>query len=409
MHYGTRKGFASIALLIVAPSACVSALADEYAIDCTSNPSSFDNLFATAVSLLNNMGTPAVVTVTGNCVSTETFQVSAAGSLSLVGTGPASSSVQINSGDGLLQVFPASGTVDLSIRGLSLTGAHVNGAIKALQTTILVTDASFSQNDGGFGGAIEADNVSLTIRNSRFSDNNSTTEGGAIAVGANGSIDIEDTTFSDNTSSTGGGGAIYATGNVSVRIATSLLRNNVTSGDGGAILMAGVLADALDVRNSTLLENIAVHGGAIAMESGGALTLENVTVFNNSAPSGGSVIFTTTDTLTTMNSLLSGTCLGLSASPAGTGNIESPGDSCSLPSGNLVNQSAGSIMLAALADNGGPTQTLLPLAGSVLVGNGAALCEPIDQRHLLRDVGACDVGATEYGATTPDLIFANGF
>jgi hypothetical protein len=64
---------------------------------------------------------------------------------------------------------------------------------------------------------------------------------------------------------------------------------------------------------------------------------------------------------------------------------------------------AGTAALGPLADNGGPTLTHMPLAGSgavdaVPVGT-AGLCDgtdPVDQRGVARPTGpACDLGAVE--------------
>ncbi len=64
--------------------------------------------------------------------------------------------------------------------------------------------------------------------------------------------------------------------------------------------------------------------------------------------------------------------------------------------------------LAAITDNGGPTETLEPNSGSPLVnagdpstpGSGGTACELVDQRHYGRPSGAaCDIGAVERGAS----------
>ena len=73
--------------------------------------------------------------------------------------------------------------------------------------------------------------------------------------------------------------------------------------------------------------------------------------------------------------------------------------------GNVVGQDA---KLAALAKNGGPTQTMALLAGSPAIdagnpakpGSGKGACELTDQRGITRPVdGAgkaiCDIGAFE--------------
>ena len=65
--------------------------------------------------------------------------------------------------------------------------------------------------------------------------------------------------------------------------------------------------------------------------------------------------------------------------------------------------------LGALADNGGATLTLYTNPGSVLIDMASTDCEGVDQRDLVRNVGGCDVGAVEAGATLADSIFADVF
>jgi hypothetical protein len=72
--------------------------------------------------------------------------------------------------------------------------------------------------------------------------------------------------------------------------------------------------------------------------------------------------------------------------------------------------------LGSLQNNGGPTPTVLPQAGSAAIN--AVVCAnapPTDQRGLIRpdpdsagSATRCDIGAVEVGSI-PDEIFANGF
>jgi hypothetical protein len=93
----------------------------------------------------------------------------------------------------------------------------------------------------------------------------------------------------------------------------------------------------------------------------------------------------------------------------GVGNVESPGNTCAMNSAaNQVSVSATHLALGALADNGGPTQTQLPGGGSFAIDAGTN-CDGADQRGLVRNVGACDTGAVEVGATLLDALFAADF
>lgn len=76
-------------------------------------------------------------------------------------------------------------------------------------------------------------------------------------------------------------------------------------------------------------------------------------------------------------------------------------------SGNLISSS--NALLGPLQDNGGPTPTMLPGAGSAAIDAIAPpdCTQAVDQRGMARPWGAgCDIGAVE---VVVDLIFADGF
>ena len=58
---------------------------------------------------------------------------------------------------------------------------------------------------------------------------------------------------------------------------------------------------------------------------------------------------------------------------------------------------------------GGATKTLLPQHGSAAINSAGIDCEPGDQRDCLRNAGARDVGAIEFGCALPAAIFADEF
>lgn len=79
--------------------------------------------------------------------------------------------------------------------------------------------------------------------------------------------------------------------------------------------------------------------------------------------------------------------------------------------GNQLSVPAAAIHLAALADNGGPTPTRLPVAPSIAIDAGSNLaCSflPLDQRSYYRADNRCDVGSVEAGGL-PDRLFADAF
>ena len=71
------------------------------------------------------------------------------------------------------------------------------------------------------------------------------------------------------------------------------------------------------------------------------------------------------------------------------------------------NLAAVNLQLGALADNGGPTPTHLPLAGSAVLG--AQNCETCDQRGWgLTSTAICDSGSVPASAID-DAVFRDAF
>jgi hypothetical protein len=88
------------------------------------------------------------------------------------------------------------------------------------------------------------------------------------------------------------------------------------------------------------------------------------------------------------------------------------------PDCDIVGDTTGNLtgdpgLATALANNGGPTETLALLSTSQAIGAGDnALCEPTDQRGTVRPQGVnCDIGAFEAGPSadlsTTELVFGN--
>jgi CSLREA domain-containing protein len=319
--------------------------------------------------------------------------------------------------------------------------------------------------DGGDGGAILASGT-LTINNSTLSGN--TTGDGADAadnggrggdggsIRALGMLTINDSTLSGNTTGNGKSGSASGGkggdgGAISADVALTALTNSTLSGNrtgvggrssktggsggGGGAIQAG---SVLSVANSTLSGNVTGAGGrgggaadndggaggsGGAIQTSGVLTLINSTLSGNALGAGGfnqnivvnasasgSAISTGSAVPVLTNSILSGgasVCAGFVVPASGSRNLATD-DSCGT-TGLLVGDvsvvdSALKLDPDGLKNNGGPTQTLALLAGSVALDAGdAAVCSNalvanLDQRGSPRPqpVGSqCDVGAFE--------------
>ena len=367
-------------------------------------------------------------------------------------TGPGMDLLTI-SGNTTNRIFNITATT-VSISGLTFasgnSGSSDGGAILS-GGALNISAARFRNNAGATGGAINVTGAStLMVADSVFDSNSASAlsgyGGGAICSG-NGNIVVSKTSFTNNTARGNGGGAIATTmdsGSPTITIAGSSFSNNrATDYDGGAIYSNGDLT----ITDSTLSGNFAVgDGGAIKLLNGEGI-LTNVTITGNSANNNGGGFYYRDDVDAFLNnitiasnradavndgsgdgggfyhfafggtpaqfrnSILAGN-ISLNGAPDCSGTFDSQGYNliqntagCTIigvTSGNLTGQNPN---LAALAYNGGSTQTRALQSGSPAIdaGNSAGCLDQngmviaADQRGVARPVGVhCDIGAFEY-------------
>ncbi len=174
-----------------------------------------------------------------------------------------------------------------------------------------------------------------------------------------------------------------------------------TAGElGGAILDIG----SATLINSTLTGNTGYLGGGLYNFAYG-LTIDDCTVAGNKAVLGGGLFLEDPTVLTMNNTIVASSVHGgdiASDAPgldmSGSNNLIGDGENDLGLTGTIT----GDPMLGPLASNGGPTQTMAPLAGSPAIdaGDNAAVPTGIitDQRGAPRIKGAAvDIGAFETG------------
>jgi uncharacterized repeat protein (TIGR01451 family) len=299
--------------------------------------------------------------------------------------------------------------------------------------TLPVIGDPFNGGVGGHGGAIYVDGSALgavTLRRTVFSANRATNLGGAIhswMYGLPSALVIEDCTFAGNAGTTNGGAVFHMNGRLAVSGTT--FSGNTVVGQGGALWEGE--ADAgqtpVSITNSTFSGNSATGirpnsgttglGGAIR-DNGSPTTLTHVTIVGNHADwVGGGVVGGSRATLRASivadNTAANGghpwniqkNCSTTMAD--GGFNIQWPALNPS--DGNDRRCAAGvgfvAPLLGTLGDNGGPTATRPPLAGSPAIDAVASGCPPplADQRGYSRPYGPrCDSGAVEW-RTAADL------
>lgn len=334
----------------------------------------------------------------------------------------------------------------------ALTDSHVY-----IQGTTVISNVAGANGGGLVNSAAEGYTAQMTVvgssilSNRALSTSTATGYGGGMVNGwllpLNGgtaNLTVRQSTLADNVAQAGGGIANidfqgYPTRTVTLTLVQSTLARNGAEGSGVGQGSGGGLLNhngAATVGNSTFSANYALgadpvtggRGGAIGSSSSGVATTVQVVnatlALNRAAQAGGGIalvalVTDTTPTLSLGNTLIQANVLTGSAgvtttvvipgtegcSPDG-GTITSLGhniegvNSCGLSaSGDLTNTL---VLLAPLADNGGPTPTHLigPLTVGFNLGDNA-LCaaapvDNVDQRGVARPQGAtCDVGAVE--------------
>ncbi len=234
------------------------------------------------------------------------------------------------------------------------------------------TVASNSVGEGN-GGAIDNYEGFLVVEHSTF-DSNSAVIGGAIDNEA-GTLEVYSSTFHSNSANFGAGISGYGG---TTYVSNSTFTQNDASSQGGAVYVFD-LAGLLRLTNSTFDDNEAGLGGGVYNAGAASVQLGSVLIAENN---GG-------DLHGSFNSL------GYNVIGSTSGATFS-GDTAT----NLVNGAAQPINVEALADNGGPTETMALEAGSTSIGHGncnsLSGIPPVttDQRGVTRKF-PCDVGAYE--------------
>ena len=176
------------------------------------------------------------------------------------------------------------------------------------------------------------------------------------------------------------GGGLYNSSSATATIIDSTISGNIAhdpgicdGGTGGGILSRG----AVTLINTTVTDNEAeCEGGGIALIFSGTATLSNTIVGDNHPPFAKDCTFEDGGF----------TSAGFNLDSDGTCGLDQPSD---LP--------GVSPLLGPLQDNGGPTDTHLPMAGSPAIDAGDVTTAPRrDQRGVRRPQGpASDIGSVE--------------
>jgi hypothetical protein len=309
---------------------------------------------------------------------------------------------------------------DVSVRGSLFSHDRATlgsgGAVYASRMTATGT-TFFDSSAGESGGAITFDaTLPPGITTSDFESNSAEGHGGGAIYSypeSGATIVIQDCTFTANSGSSGGGvlvereWAVDDPRSASLLIGRSTFDSN-TGGTGAGIYVEGIRTALLS--NSTFIGNRATEAGGVSLLDVDA-TVQYVTMTGNTAAKTGGGIWARNSKVNISNSIL-----WANTAPLGA-DLKDVSKRTILAADLFTSRAAvatkvgwigakGLILgvdpqLGPLADNGGPTQTMLPAATSPVIGKGAAkVSKPpkTDQRGKPRVIaGRADIGAVEVG------------
>jgi hypothetical protein len=275
-------------------------------------------------------------------------------------------------------------------------GANLNGL------TITGGDASNGGADFGSGSGVDNENGTVVLTDDTVSDNTVEAGGGGAGILNDfGTMTVVDSTISGNAASgvppagindsAPGAGAGIENYDGTLSITASTLTGNTTSTEGGGLFNDG--GGTVDVTASTIADNTSLGnpGGGVS-NAGGTVTLGDTIVADNQAP------------------VSSPNCGGTLKSVGFNLTDDATGAACGMTqASDVVNTEPD---LGSLADNGGPTQTMLPSSNSPAAGvvpdptsvNDTSVCGngALDQRGTARPSAgstSCTIGAVEVART----------
>ena len=357
-------------------------------------------------------------------------------------TGPGSSVLDV-SGNDASRVFRVTGTADVEITGLGISdgSASSGSALRSEQTGSLVLyDVDIHDNyTNGWAALYARNNGTVTIGNSSIRDNTTVNSGSQVsgvytrsnvdAVTITGTtvtgnvgtgsvlnlyavndISLVDVTVADNSSTNSTGFAptlfLYSSSGDTI-ISNSTFSGNDGAGDNGRSLIFSI--GPTFIYNSTMTGNTGMNALRFISDT----EIDQSTVTDND---GYEVWFSSnaSKTLTASGSIISdGEAEDFHKTNSGTLTVDSDhsiigglGANVSLTDAGGTQTGVTDLGLGALADNGGPTRTMLPQAGSPAIDAGP---DPVatfpgneyDQRGPGYDRisgGRADVGAVEVQA-----------
>lgn len=310
--------------------------------------------------------------------------------ITIKGPSAGESPITLNA-NGLRRGITVSSGADASISGIKITGATDSGIRN--DGSLVLERVTLSQNGndefGVGGGIVNVSGAALTLSDGSITNNTARIGGGLANV--SGSVVVTNTTISGNQASGSGGGTYNSSsqGPASMNLTNATLSGNSADVAGGGMWSEG---GTTEVFNGTVTGNsTSGNGGGIAVTNVGTeLTITDTIVVENTREISGTAV--------TDNCF--GPASGIPAVVSGGYNLFTA-DCPANGADDIVVDDTTVVLLAELADNGGPNKTHALVSDSPAIDAGnPEVCAsiPTDQRGAPRSAGTnCDIGAFESG------------
>jgi hypothetical protein len=420
-----------------------AAAANTYQVNTTGDPGppgtlSLRQAITTANSSAGNTIEFAAALV-GSTITLASGQIDITTAMSILGPGAGALTISGHHASRIFDIHPpvTDPAPSVVIRGLTLTQGNAGdsfstgGAISSIFATLRVYDSIIRDSAADYGGGISTlGGSSLQIYDSRLTRNLAAKSGGGLyAEGYD--ISLSRTSVDGNTAGELGGGIRIPYGNF-ISILDSTISGNVVpqpSGynlyeHGGGGIALGLVGSYAHIHNSTIAKNYAyTNGGGVRLLdtlTANRTEFRSCTIVGNTAQfdETGIGITSAAGTSTMFATIVAN---NVSVGPnvaddlAGSFNvngslIKNPGSAFITGTGSLIGPDP---QLGQLADNGGPTLTMLPTTTSPVINAAFCnlhICSDFDQRGAPRAIADLfqDMGAVER-QYPEDLIFRSGF
>jgi len=157
-------------------------------------------------------------------------------------------------------------------------GASFRRIEPASPSTVVIENTRFENNSAvEYGGGLQVNSMTLTLRNVEFVGNTCDFRGGGLVLSGGSNSLIEDVLFENNSATDDGGGGDIAANLITLR---RLTVTNNTAGDGGGLYLAANGATVLS--DSTFTNNVSASRGG-GLDAAGDVSIFGVAFVDNHA------------------------------------------------------------------------------------------------------------------------------